>query len=163
MKVISGSQTLTDHISGAPFNPAPLGMRFEVFLNLSSRPAFACGQAIALFYDGRLLHSSDANRTDQPRVATSTILIPQEASVRLYVWDKAAPDQLAVLELTDEFFARSADLSKPISPPYSDHVRYIGSVGHRMRPLQLAQIKQLLRDNKSNGFRFPSYKSLKWW
>jgi hypothetical protein len=58
----------------------------------------------ALIYDGRVLHSSEANQSDSTRICFSAGFVPRDIPLRHYYRDPENPSVLEVYEITDDFF-----------------------------------------------------------
>ena len=151
VKVVAGSHELTNHISTLPFNPTPWDSLQKVLERecLTSVP-MAAGHA--LIYDGRLLHASGPNTSNQLRIATSSVLVPEELLPRIYVTDPTEANVLRILEITDEMFAQGSYLAACGSIPYPAGMNHIGSLEYKITPLQLEEI-EWLRSSKTSTWR----------
>lgn len=101
--VVAGSHHPPCRISYGPSDKLPIDsilpdIHRDHLTRLFQRP----GEA--LVYDGRLLHGSGPNTSDQVRICFSAGFIPREAQLLHYFKDAATPDKLYVYEIDDSFF-----------------------------------------------------------
>ena len=127
LKVVKESHKLVRHISATPLkNPTP----FEHVMDLvdsefTTKVPLKAGWAI--FFDGRMFHSSDDNMSGEMRIAFGGGLIPEAVPLRLYFWDEQVPSLLDIYEVPDDFFLDYLYRERP------DHGRYLGSINYQVQ------------------------------
>jgi hypothetical protein len=98
---------------------------------------------MAFLYDGRLLHSSENNRTTDERLAAASVYIPQDAAVRLYVRQEQSATTVQVFEVDDFLDVEVTNSCLTIVNPAG--VRRIGTEEHAVRALGPDDISHLRR------------------
>lgn len=73
----------------------------------------------AIIYDARLLHGSVKNSANEKRVATSIVMIPEEAELLHYVNDQENDNQIVKLSVTEDFFTEFGLYENPV-PFFTD-------------------------------------------
>ena len=144
MKVVIGSHTFIKHISATPTNPSPFTpVSEELDTEFTTKLSIRAGSA--LVYDGSLLHGSDENLSEHPRIAFGCVLVPETVAPRLYTWNEQAPTKLDILEVTEEFLLQFRP-GTYISKPLPEGVKSLGLVDYAFQPLRsedLAELKSI--------------------
>jgi len=112
-----------------------------------------------LVYDERMLHGSDDNLSDQPRVAFNCVMIPGELEPIVYWWDEREPGRMSILEVGEEFLCRFR-YGTPLEEPYPEDVRPRGTMEAAVRPLgeaELAALRRLQAESAAGEEHRPSY------
>lgn len=97
----------------------------------------------ALIYDGRVLHSSEANRSDQTRICFSAGFIPNDAKLRHYYRDPQNPSVLEVFEITDDFFWKHTLGERP------KDARLLGMLADENVPITHAHLEAWARGRRA--------------
>jgi hypothetical protein len=154
MKVVIASHTFLKHISAVPPNPFPFYAVAEL-LETDYTTKIPMSMGSALVYDQRLLHGSDENRTEHPRIACACALVPKTAPPRIYSWNEEAPTQLDVFEVTDEFFFQFPFTNATaISESHTAGVRYLESIDstpETVTPERLESLKRIQAELSADG------------
>jgi hypothetical protein len=158
LKVVAGSHSFVNHISAAPAPMRPGSSRPPERVRLGTNPSpydlvrdtlesecirrvpMNAGQAF--FFNERLLHASDDNRSQDSRIAVAGAYIPRGIQPRLYLWDHEKPTQLKVIELRDAFVVQFG-FDLPVVHPFPEGVTSVGSVEYVCEPLTVEQIEPL--------------------
>ena len=98
----------------------------------------------ALVYDERMLHGSDENLSDQPRVAFNCVMIPADLEPIVYWWDEREPGRMSILEVSEEFLCRFR-YGTPLETPYPRDVSLRGTTEASVRPLREDELAALRR------------------
>jgi len=98
----------------------------------------------ALVYDERMLHGSDENRSDRPRVAFNCVMIPSRLDPIVYWWDESDPDRLSVLDVSQEFLCRYR-YGTSLAEQQPGDVRHRETIEATVRPLGKADLAALRR------------------
>ncbi len=149
LKIIPGSHRLK-HIGSTPMNPSPWDNLRDVMESEFMTPIPMAAGSV-LIYDGRLLHASDQNMSDDWRIATNSIMIPRGVAPRIYYW--SPPTTYSILEVTDEYFI-GFDYLTPMPQPFPSGVKKVGSVEYEIKQLRLEDIEHLRppRANRRSWF-----------
>ncbi len=100
LSVVEGSHAF-GHIGANPRNPAPYTHLLKVLDEYAIDVPMKKGEA--LLFDSRLLHGSDGNITDRPRIALLLNFHPSTATPKYYQWNQDNPDQLELYEVNRSF------------------------------------------------------------
>lgn len=138
LKVVKGSHLLLPHIVAVPRGTAQLATTLDLLDSEYARHVpLAAGSAV--FYDSRLVHGSDGNRTDAPRIAFSCAMIPTGVSPRIYFGDEQKPANLEVYEVSDDFLLNYTFSERP------DGATLLDSIDYPIQPLQPEDLAALPR------------------
>jgi ectoine hydroxylase-related dioxygenase (phytanoyl-CoA dioxygenase family) len=100
LKVVAGSHAF-GHTCANPRNPAPYNNVLNILDEYAIDVPMKQGQA--LLFDSRVLHKSDGNTTNKPRIALLLNVYPSSATPKYYQWNRDNPDQLELYEVTTSF------------------------------------------------------------
>jgi len=101
----------------------------------------------ALVYDERMLHGSDDNLSDQPRLAFNCVVVPEGLEPIVYWWDEREPSRMSILEVSEEFLCRFR-YGTPLDEPYPEDVRRRGTTEAAVRPVGESELAALRRLRK---------------
>ncbi len=93
------------HISALGFNPVPWQKHIPALESEFSKPIPMKAGEI-LIYDEHLLHFSQPNMSDEIRIATISILLPESEPLHIYNWDRNSPETLKVFVAPDQFLTK---------------------------------------------------------
>lgn len=138
LKIVPGSHTCWGHIGLSTPHPPPIAPVMEILEAEFTIPV-TIPAGWAVFYDPRLLHGSDENRSTEERVATVCCTIPADLSPRLYYAAEPAPTTLEIFEVSPEFLSRCTPAQRP------DGVKQIGVLDYPATPLEPSDLDALRR------------------
>jgi hypothetical protein len=145
LKVVPGIHHLLN--DPYPIHPPSYGTAYHPVLAQLEREfvrRVAMPAGAALVYDERMLHGSDENASEHPRVAFNCVMIPAMLEPIVYWCDEADAGRLSVLEVSEEFLCRHR-YGTPLSRPYPDDVRARSTVEAAVHPLRRRELLALRR------------------
>lgn len=151
LKIVKGSHSFFEHRIVDTFrSPTPYDSLRDIIENeFMVHVPMKAGQAF--FYDGLLMHASDDNLSDTPRLAINCNLLPAGVKPRIYKWDHSDNSRFWILEMSEEALV-TWDWNFEIGLPGSkfdayrdcpEGVRVLGTVDFSVEQLSLDQIEQL--------------------
>jgi len=143
LMAVPGSHVFTNHLSATPTNPSPYDSVRRI-LEEEYTEKIPMKRGSAFFYDGRLLHASNDNRTAKLRLAVGCVLVPNTVSPILHFWNKQFPEQLEIFEVTDEFLLQYEPMTE-MPDPHPQAARLKSVIKYSVVPLQNADLQRLKR------------------
>ncbi len=100
-----------------------------------------------VIFDNNLLHWSENNQSSFPRYAIQVLCVPAKVQPVFYYLDRNKPDQLEMLEMSDEnFFIENAIVDLVINRPKK--ANSIGFVDNNFRTISEHEFENLLRNGE---------------
>ncbi len=148
MSVYPGTHSLVNHVSGLPgqsnSHPSPYDSVRDVLAE-KCKVTVPMEAGSALFFNERTLHSSDENKTAQPRVVVNCAYVPATEPMYLYCPSQEAGNKLDVLAVKDIANLQLVP-GQAIPYPYSSNYEQIGTEDYTIVPLTPDQLLPLFNE-----------------
>jgi ectoine hydroxylase-related dioxygenase (phytanoyl-CoA dioxygenase family) len=120
LQVVKGSHKINNYPRGygQGFNKQFPYIEFEDLLRKEYLTAIPLKAGQAIISNTKLLHASQPNNTDIPRLAASGLVGPAESQLRYYYFDPLAGKTLEVFEVDPEYYLGTAMFSRPDDTKY---------------------------------------------
>ena len=96
----------------------------------------------AIVFDGRLMHGSYANLSNEVRLAMSCVILPASVPLRVYKWTQEQASILEVLEACDEAMS-DWDYRVGFEEPYPEGVSHVETLDFAITPVELKELEKL--------------------
>ena len=138
---VAGSHASRNYIESISQSPHPCSLvKEQLYRDCSTAVPLKAGTAV--FWNGRTLHWSAENKSDQDRVVVSSLWRPEGANIRMHTEDQTNRGQFKVFEIEGyPNFPLGPEM--PVTPPFPDNWHAIGFSEMPVYPYSAEEIKNL--------------------